>query len=45
MTPKSDFMRWIDHQIDTNTDLKQKIGECLNEMMIEQKTGRLRGKS
>ena len=42
MTRKSDFMKWIDHQIDSDADLKQKVEEYLNEMMIEQKLAALR---
>ena len=42
MARKSDFMKWIDHQVDTNADLKQKVEEYLNEMMIEQKLAALR---
>ena len=37
MARKSDFMKWIDHQVDTDADLKRKVEEYLNEMMIEQK--------
>ena len=37
MTRKSDFMKWIDHQVDTDAALKRKVEEYLNEMMIEQK--------
>ena len=42
MARKSDFMKWIDHQIDSDADLKQKVEEYLNEMMIEQKLAALR---
>lgn len=42
MTRKSDFMKWIDHQIDTDAALKRKVEEYLNEMMIEQKLAALR---
>ena len=42
MARKSDFMTWIDHQVDTDADLKRKVEEYLNEMMIEQKLAALR---
>ena len=42
MARKSDFMKWIDHQVDTDTRLKRKVDEYLNEMMIEQKLAALR---
>jgi DNA-binding Xre family transcriptional regulator len=42
MARKSDFMRWIDHQVETDADLKRKVQEYLNEMMIEQKLAALR---
>ena len=42
MARKSDFMQWIDHQVDTDADLKRKVEEYLNEMMIEQKLAALR---
>ena len=42
MVRKSDFMKWIDHQIDTDAALKRKVEEYLNEMMIEQKLAALR---
>jgi DNA-binding Xre family transcriptional regulator len=42
MARKSDFMKWIDHQVDTDADLKRKVEEYLNEMMIEQKLAALR---
>ncbi len=42
MARKSDFMRWIDHQVETDADLKRKVEEYLNEMMIEQKLAVLR---
>ena len=42
MARKSDFMKWIDHQVDTDADLKRKVGEYLDEMMIEQKLSALR---
>lgn len=42
MARKSDFMKWIDHQIDTDAGLKRKVEEYLNEMMIEQKLAGLR---
>ena len=35
MARKSDFMKWIDHQVDTDAALKRKVEEYLNEMMIE----------
>ena len=35
-------MKWIDHQVDTDADLKRKVDEYLNEMMIEQKLAALR---
>jgi len=42
MARKSDFMKWIDHQVDTDADLRRKVEESLNEMMIEQKLAALR---
>jgi DNA-binding Xre family transcriptional regulator len=42
MVRKSDFMKWIDHQVDTDADLKWKVEEYLSEMMIEQKLAALR---
>jgi DNA-binding XRE family transcriptional regulator len=42
MARKSDFMKWIDHQIETDADLKRKVQEYLSEMMIEQKLAALR---
>jgi len=42
MARKSDCMRWIDHQVETDADLKRKVEEYLNEMMIEQKLAVLR---
>jgi len=42
MVRKSDIMKWIDHQVDTDADLKRKVEEYLNEMMIEQKLAALR---
>ena len=42
MTRKTDFMKWIDHQVDADADLKRKVDEYLNEMMIEQKLAALR---
>ena len=42
MARKSAFMKWIDHQVDTDADLKRKVEEYLNEMMIEQKLAALR---
>jgi len=42
MARKSDFMKWIDLQVDTDADLKRKVAEYLNEMMIEQKLAALR---
>ncbi|MBI3635489.1 MAG: helix-turn-helix transcriptional regulator [Candidatus Rokubacteria bacterium] len=42
MARKSDFMKWIDHQIGTDADLKRKVEEHLNEMMIEQRLAALR---
>ena len=42
MARKSDFMKWIDHGLDPAADLKQKVEEYLNEMMIEQKLAALR---
>ena len=42
MVRKSNCMKWIDHQIDTDADLKRKVEEYLNEMMIEQKLAGLR---
>lgn len=40
-------MKWIDHQIETNADLKRNVEEYLHEMMIEQKlpvSGRVSGR-
>lgn len=42
MARKSDFMTWIDRQVDTDADLKRKVEEHLNEMMVEQKLAALR---
>jgi DNA-binding Xre family transcriptional regulator len=42
MARRSSFMTWIDHQMDTDADLKRKVEEYLNEMMIEQKLAALR---
>lgn len=42
MARKSGFMKWIDHQVDTDTGLRRKVDEYLNEMMIEQKLAALR---
>jgi len=42
MARKSDFMKWLDHHVDTDADLKRKVDEYLNEMMIEQKLAALR---
>lgn len=37
MARKSHFMKWLDHQVDTEADLRRKVDECLDEMLIEQK--------
>ena len=42
MARKSDFMKWIERQVDTDADLKQKVEKFLNEMIIEQKLTALR---
>lgn len=42
MARKSDFMKWVDHQVETDADLKRKVEEYLNEMMVEQKLAALR---
>lgn len=42
MARKSDFMKWINHQVDTDADLKRKAEEYLSEMMIEEKLAALR---
>ena len=42
MARKSDFMKWIDDQVNTDARLKRKVEEYLNEMMIEQKLAALR---
>lgn len=42
MTRKSDFMKWIDHQVDSDAALKRNVEEYLNEMMIEQELASLR---
>lgn len=42
MARKSDFMKWVDQQVDSDADLKRKVEEYLNEMMIEQKLAALR---
>jgi DNA-binding XRE family transcriptional regulator len=44
MARKSAFMEWVDQQVDTDADLKGKVEEYLNEMMIEQKLAALRGR-
>ena len=44
MARESDFMKWIQHQIDTDADLKRKVEENLNRMMIEQKLTALRAR-
>ena len=42
MARKGDFMKWIDHQVDTDAGLERKVEEYLNEMIIEQKLTALR---
>lgn len=42
MARKSDFIKWIDHQVDTDAGLKRKVEEYVNEMMVEQKLTTLR---
>jgi transcriptional regulator with XRE-family HTH domain len=42
MARKSDFMKWVDQQVDTDVDLKRRVEEYLNEMMIAQKLAALR---
>ena len=42
MARKSDLMKWVDHQVETDADLKRKVEEYLNEMMVEQKLAALR---
>jgi len=42
MARKSNVMKWIDHRVDTDADLKRNVEEYLNEMMIEQKLAALR---
>src|SRR4030095_121597 len=42
MTRKTDFMKWIDHQVDTDADLKRKGDEDLNEKMIDKQLAALR---
>jgi DNA-binding Xre family transcriptional regulator len=42
MARKSDFTKWIDRQVDSDADLKRKVEEHLNEMVIEQKLAALR---
>lgn len=42
MVRKSDFMKWIDRQLDTDAGLRLKVEEHLDEMMIEQKLPGLR---
>ena len=37
MACKSNFMKWVERQIDTDADLKQKVEKYLNEMIIEEK--------
>ena len=44
MARKSDFMKWIDHQLDTDAALRRKVEEHLSEMMIEQKLAVLRSR-
>lgn len=42
MARKSEFMKWMDHQVDTDADLKRKAEEYLDEVRIEQKLAALR---
>ena len=42
MAQKTDFMKWIDHQVDADADLRLKVEEYLSEMLIEQKLAALR---
>src|SRR2546422_4918084 len=35
MARKSDFMKWVDHQVETDADLGRKAGDDRNELMIE----------
>jgi DNA-binding Xre family transcriptional regulator len=44
MARKSDLVKWVDQQVDTDADLKRKVEEYLNEMMIEQKLAALRSR-
>lgn len=44
MARKSDFMKWVDHQLDSDADLQRKVGEYVEEMMIEQKLAALRSR-
>ena len=42
MARKSTFMKWVDHQLDTDAELKRKVEQSLSEMLIEQKLAALR---
>jgi len=41
---KTDFMRWIDGQIETDPKLAREVEEIVNEMKIEQELAALRDK-
>ena len=42
MVRETDFMSWINHQVDTDADLKRNVVQYFKEMMIEQKLAELR---
>ena len=42
MARKSDVMKWIDHQVDTDADLKRKVEGYLKKTTIEQNLAALR---
>ena len=44
MARKSDFMKWIDDQVNADANLKRKVEADLGEMMIEQKLATLRAR-
>ena len=45
MARKSNFMKWIERQVNTDADLKQKVKKHLNEMIIEEKLTALRSRA
>lgn len=34
--PKSEFIQWVDAEIERDPELRQRVDEALNEMRIEQ---------